>query len=54
MSVEKRDRSTACPANEYLPLNGSNSQHVGFSPTRQTLLAPSAKRREVFGVPREG
>ena len=23
--------------------------HVGFSPTRQTLLAPSAKRLEVFG-----
>ena len=24
-------------------------EHVGFSPTRQTLLAPSAKRREVSG-----
>ena len=23
--------------------------HVEFSPTRQTLLAPSAKRGEVFG-----
>ena len=27
----------------------AGAEHVGFSPTRQTLLAPSAKRREVFG-----
>ena len=27
----------------------AETEHVGFSPTRQTLLAPSAKRREVFG-----
>ena len=29
----------------------AGTEHVGFSPTRQamTLLAPSAKRREVFG-----
>ena len=28
--------------------------HVGFSPTRQTLLAPSEKRREMFGDSHEG
>ena len=28
--------------------------HVGFSPTRQALLAPSAKRREEFGELHEG
>ena len=28
--------------------------HVGFSPTRQTLLAPIAKRREVFSESHEG
>ena len=25
------------------------TEHVGFPPARQTLLVPSAKRREVFG-----
>ena len=29
------------------PYNGG-TEHVGFSPARQALLAPSAKRREVF------
>ena len=29
-------------------------EHIGFSPARQALLAPSAKRREVFGESREG
>ena len=32
----------------------TGTEHVGFSPTRETLLAPSAKRREVFGEWREG
>ena len=32
----------------------AGTEHVGFSRTRQTLLAPSAKRREVFGEPHEG
>ena len=32
----------------------AETEHVGFSPTRQTLLAPSAKRREVFGESHEG
>ena len=32
----------------------AGTEHVGFSPTRQTLLAPSAKRREVEGGEREG
>ena len=31
----------------------AGTEHVGFSPTRQTLLAPSAKRREVFGESHE-
>ena len=30
------------------------TEHVRFSPTRQALLAPSAKRREVFGESHEG
>ena len=30
------------------------TEHIGFSPTRQTLLAPKAKRREMFGESREG
>ena len=32
----------------------AGTERVGFSPTRQTLLAPSAKRREVFGESHEG
>ena len=35
------------------PYNGG-TEHVGFSPTRQALLAPSAKRREVFDRSHEG
>ena len=33
----------------HRPSHPSNAgtEHVGFSPTRQTLLPPSAKRREV-------
>ena len=27
----------------------ARTEHVGFSPTRQTFLAPRAKRREAFG-----
>ena len=39
-----------------LPWDDCNAgtEHVGFSPTRQTSLAPSAKRREVFGESHEG
>ena len=32
----------------------AGTEHVGFSPTRQALLASSAKRREVFGESHEG
>ena len=32
----------------------AGTEHVGFSPTKQTLLAPSAKRRVVFGESHEG
>ena len=43
--VHGRDRMTIRPSHPYNP----GTEHVGFSPTPQTLLAPSAKRREVFG-----
>ena len=36
------------------PRIATGTEHVGFSPTRQTLLAPSAKRREVFDESYEG
>ena len=32
----------------------AGTEHVGCSPTRQTLHAPSKKRREVFGESHEG
>ena len=32
----------------------ARTEHVGFSPTRQTLVAPRAKRREVLGESHEG
>ena len=32
----------------------AGTKHFGFSPTRQTLLAPSVKRREVLGESHEG
>ena len=28
--------------------NNARTEHVGGSPTRQTMLAPNAKRRKVF------
>ena len=36
-----------------IPIYNDGAEHVGFSPTRQTLLAPSVKRREVFGKSHE-
>ena len=32
----------------------AGTEPVGFLPTRQAFLAPSAKRREVFGESHEG
>ena len=32
----------------------AGTEHVGFSPTRQALPAPSARRREVLGESHEG
>ena len=32
----------------------AGTEHVGGSPTRQTLRAPSVKHREVFGESHEG
>ena len=42
-----QDRRPLCPHNVGM-------EHVGFSPTRQTSHAPSAKRREVLGESHEG
>ena len=41
------DHSPSHPCN-------AGTEHVGISPTRQTLLAPSVKCREVFGESHEG
>ena len=35
-------------------LHNAGTEYVGFSPTRQTVLTPSAKRRQVFGGSHEG
>ena len=37
-----------------IPAYNAGTEHVGFSPTRQTLLALSAKRRKVLGESYEG
>ena len=42
--IHGRSRMTIDPRIYY-----AGTEHVGFSPTRQKLLAPSAKRREVLG-----
>ena len=34
--------------------HNAGTEHAGFSPTRQTLLAPIAKRREVFNESHRG
>ena len=44
IAIHGRSRMTR-PSHPY----NAETKHVGFSPTRKTLLAPSAKRREVFG-----
>ena len=44
-----RSRMTIDPRVPTLP----RTEHVGFSPTRQALLAPTAKLRDVFGEPHE-
>ena len=43
--VHGRSRMTIDPR----ILTNAGTEQVGFSPTRQTLVAPSAKHREVFG-----
>ena len=48
--VHGRNRMTIRPSHLYY----AGAEHVGFSRTRQTLPAPSAKRREVFGESHEG
>ena len=41
---------------DHRPSHPSNAgtEHVGFSPTRQALLVPSAGRHGVFGEPHQG
>ena len=46
-----RSRMTLYPG---IPIHKAGTEHVGFSPTRHTLLEQSAKRREVFGDTYEG
>ena len=46
-SPQSHDHSPSHPYN-------AGTEHVGLSPTRQTFLAPSAKRREMFGESHEG
>ena len=47
--MHSRSRMTIYPSHHY----NAGTEHVGFSPTRQTSLAPSAKHREVFGESHE-
>ena len=47
MAVVVHDHRPSHPYN-------AGTEHVGLSPTRQKLLAPCAKRREVFGESNEG
>ena len=46
-----RSRMTIDP---FTSLYHAETEHVGFSPSRQTLLAPSAKRRAMFGESNKG
>ena len=46
-----RSRMTIDPC---IPTYHAGTEHVGFSPTRQALFAPSEKRREVSGESHEG
>ena len=48
--VHGRSRMTIRRSHPY----NAGTEDVGFSPTRQILLAPSAKRREVFDESHEG
>ena len=45
--MHNRSRTTIAISPSHPHNVGTES--VGFSPTRKALLAPSAKRREVFG-----
>ena len=45
-----RSRTSIRPSHPY----NAGMEHVGFSRTRQILLVPSAKRREVFDESHEG
>ena len=49
--VHGRSRMAVDPR---IPTIYAGTEHVAFPPTRQTLLAPRAKRREVFGESHQG
>ena len=46
-------RSSRVTIDPRIPYN-AGTEHVGFSPTRQTLLAPNAKHHEMLVELREG
>ena len=46
--LDRRDVLDLMHGRNLHPYN-SGTEHAGFSPTRQTLLAPSAKRCELSG-----
>ena len=48
--MQGRSRIGHRPSHAYR----AGTEHVAFLPTMQTLLAPSAKRREVLGESHEG
>ena len=49
-TMHGRSRYGHRPSHPY----NAGTEYVGFLPTKQTLLAPSAKRRDVFGDSHEG
>ena len=50
IAMHGRSLSDCSPSHPY----NARSEHVGFAPSRQTLLAPSAKRHGVFGESNKG
>ena len=49
-----RSRSRRMTMDPRISTYSVGTEHVGFSPNRQTLPVPSAKRREVLGESHEG
>ena len=53
-TYDMRGRKVVCVFKSSYPYNARTGGHVGFSPTRQALLAPSVTRSDMFGESREG